>query len=208
MRRSTVIFILLFAVLAGAYYYLSNRETPAEIEITFEPEDVVSYLFSADDGIPTSIRIESKDGSIVEAARDADNAWVLKQPIEAAADQGSVEAAASQVTTMRILDTLSEIDLSVVGLDDPEYELTVKFDGVERNVSIGVITPTGNGYYVLDADGRVVIVTVSAVDGLLNLFTNPPYLETPIPSPTATETPIPASPAPVSATPATTTPQP
>jgi hypothetical protein len=208
MRRSTVIFILLFAVLAGVYYYLNNRETPAEIEITFEPEDVVSYLFSADDGIPTSIRIESKDGSIVEAARDADNAWVLKQPIEAAADQGSVEAAASQVTTMRILDTLSEIDLSVVGLDDPEYELTVKFDGVERNVSIGVITPTGNGYYVLDADGRVVIVTVSAVDGLLNLFTNPPYLETPIPSPTATETPIPASPAPVSATPATTTPQP
>lgn len=206
MRRSTVIFILLFAVLAGVYYYLNNRETPAEIEITFEPEDVVSYLFSADDGVPTSIRIQSKDGSIVEAARDADNAWVLKQPIEAAADQGSVEAAASQVTTMRILDTLSEIDLSVVGLDDPEYELTVKFDGVERNVSIGVITPTGNGYYVLDADGRVVIVTVSAVDGLLNLFTNPPYLETPIPSPTATETPIPASPAPVSATPATPTP--
>jgi hypothetical protein len=208
MRRSTVIFILLFAVLAGVYYYLNNRETPAEIEITFEPEDVLSYLFSADDGIPTSIRIESKDGSIVEAARDADNAWVLKQPIEAAADQGSVEAAASQVTTMRILDTLSEIDLSVVGLDDPEYKLTVKFDGVERNVTIGVITPTGNGYYVLDADGRVVIVTVSAVDGLLNLFTNPPYLETPIPSPTATETPIPASPAPGSATPATTTPQP
>ena len=208
MRRSTVIFILLFAVLAGVYYYLNNREAPAEIEITFEPEDVVSYLFSADDGVPTSIRIQSKDGSIVEAARDADNAWVLKQPIEAAADQGSVEAAASQVTTMRILDTLSEIDLSVVGLDDPEYELTVKFDGVERNVSIGVITPTGNGYYVLDADGRVVIVTVSAVDGLLNLFTNPPYLETPIPSPTATETPIPASPAPGSATPATTTPQP
>jgi len=208
MRRSTVIFILLFAVLAGLYFYLNNRGTPAEIEITVAPENVVSYLFDSADGVPTGIRIKSREGTVVEAVRGADKAWVLKQPIEAAADQGSVEAAASQVTTMRILDTLSEIDLSVVGLDDPEYKLTVTFDGVERNVSIGVITPTGNGYYVLDADGRLVIVSVSAVDGLLNLFTNPPYLETPIPSPTATETPIPASPAPGSATPATPTPQP
>jgi uncharacterized protein DUF4340 len=196
----------LFVALAGVYYYLNNREAPADIEVTFEPEDVVTYLFSADDGVPTSIRIESKEGAVVEVARNADNAWALIAPIEAAANQGSVEAAVGQVTTMRILDTLPDLELDVVGLDDPEYELKVTFEEVERTVSIGVITPTGNGYYVLDADGEVVIVTASAVDGLLNLLSNPPYLETPTPSPTATETRIPESTEPAPATSATPTP--
>ena len=208
MRRSTVIFILLFVVLAGIYYYLNNRQEPADITVTFEPEEVISYLFEASNGVPTGIQIESKDGAIVEVARDASNAWILKQPIEAAADQGSAEAAASQATTMRVLDTLPDIDLDVIGLKDPNYVLTVRFEEVERNVSIGVITPTGNGYYALNADGNVVIVSASSVDSLLNLFNNPPYLETPTPSPTATETSIPPTPEPATPTTATTTPQP
>jgi hypothetical protein len=208
MRRSTVVFLLLFIVMAGAYYFINNREEPAEIEMTFEAEDVVTYLFSADEGVPSGIRIESKDGAIVELARGADNAWVLKQPIEAAANQGSAEAAASQVTTMRILDTLPDVDLDVVGLSDPEYELTVTFESGKRNVSIGVITPTGNGYYVLDPDGNVVIVAVSAVDGLINLLEYPPYLETPTPSVTPTGTSLPATLEPVTPTPATPSPQP
>jgi len=192
---------------AGVYYYLNNREAPADIALTLQPEETVTYLFSADEGVPSSIRIESREGAIVEVERGADGAWALKQPIEAAANSGSVEAAASQVTTMRVLDTLPDVDLDVVGLKNPEYELTVTFADGERNVSIGVITPTGNGYYALNQDGEVVIVSVSAVDGLLNLLHNPPYLETPTPSPTATETPLPTStPVPVPATPATATP--
>jgi hypothetical protein len=206
MRRSTVIFLILFVALAGVYYYLNNREASADIEVTFEPEDVVTYLFSADDGVPTAIRIESKEGAVVAVERNADNAWALIEPIEAAANQGSVEAAVSQVTTMRILDTVPDVELGVVGLDDPEYQLKVTFEEVERTVSIGVITPTGNGYYVLDVNREVVIVTASAVEGLLNMFSNPPYLETPTPSPTATETPITESTEPAPATPATPTP--
>lgn len=209
MRRSTWIYLLLLLALAGTYYFLNNREEPADIAITFEPEAEVSYLFSTDDGVPTSIRIESKAGEIVEVARDADNAWVLKLPLEASADQGAAEAAASQVTTMRILDTLPDIDLEVVGLKLPEYTLIVKFENVERKVSIGVITPTESGYYVLSPDGDVVIVSASSVDALLNLLTFPPYLETPTPSPIpATETTLPSTLKAGTVTPGTTTPQP
>lgn len=207
MRRSTIVFVLLFIAAAVVYYFINNREEPADISLTLEPEDVVAYLFSADEGVPSGIRVEAKDGAVVEVARDADNAWALIQPFEAAANSGSVEAAASQITTMRVLDTLPGVDLDVVGLKDPEYELTVKFTDVERNASIGVITPTGNGYYVLNQDGEVVIVSASAVDGLLNLLTNPPYLETPTPSPTPTETPLPtATPETATGTPAGATP--
>jgi len=208
MRQSTVIYLLLFLILVGAYYYLNNRQKPADIALTVEPTSEVSYLFTVEDGLPTSIYIESKAGDTVEVARNAENAWALILPTGAPADQASAEAAASQVTTMQILDHLPNIDPDIVGLTDPEYTFVVKFtSGVERNVKIGVITPTESGYYVQNVDGETVIVSKSSVDALLGLLNNPPYLETPTPSPIApTETPLP--PAQDAGTPSNETPTP
>jgi hypothetical protein len=104
------------------------------------------------------------------------------------ADQAAAEAAASQVTTMRILDNVPDLDPSIVGLEDPEYVLTVTFAaGGQRTVDIGVITPTENGYYVRGAADGILIVSKSAIDALLQLLTHPPYLETPIPALTTPE---------------------
>src|SRR5688572_6704656 len=208
MRRSTVIYLLLFLVLAGTYYYLDNREQPADISLTIEPSAEVSYLFTAEDGLPTSIHIESKSGDTVEVTRDAENAWVMTQPIEGKADQASAEAAASQVATMQIVDTVPDVDPDIVGLTDPEYTLTIQFtSGVERKAEIGVITPTESGYYVRNSNGDIVIISRSSVDALLALLTNPPYLETPTLSPIPlTETPIP--PTPEATTPSNATPTP
>ena len=183
MRRSTVVYLLLLLVLAGVYYYLNNREQPADITVTLEPESQASYLFTAADGLPTSIRIEAKTGETVEVARGADDAWTLILPIEAQADQAAAEAAASQVTTLRILDSVPGVDPEIVGLSVPEYTLIISFtSGMERKAEIGVITPTESGYYVRSADGGIVIVSKSSLDSLLGLLTNPPYLETPLPS--------------------------
>lgn len=195
IRRSTVVYIVLLLLLAGAYYYLNNREQPAEIEATVEPGSEVAqeYLFTAEEGTPTSIRIESKSGETVEVRRGEDNAWALTQPVEAKADQGAAEAAASQVTTMRILDTVPDVEPGIIGLEEPAYVLTVAFTGAgERTVDIGVITPTESGYYVRDAD-RIVIVSRSAIDSLLGLLSNPPYLESPTPAPATPEAGTPPS---------------
>ena len=196
MRRSTVIVVLLFLVMAGGYYFLNNRPKPADIALTLEPADTISYLFSSADGVPVSIRVESKTGEVVELARNAENAWALTRPFEAAAEQGSAEAAASQITTLRILDRLPNISPKDVGLDVPEYTLIVKFtNAVERIAEIGVVTPTGSGYYVR-TNNEIVSVSASAIDAIIGLLTNPPYAETPTPSPippTATNSPPPSS---------------
>jgi hypothetical protein len=196
IRGSTIVYIVLLLVLVGAYLYLNNREQPAEIDLTAEPGTEVeeAYLFTTEEGTPTGIRIESTAGETVEVTRGADNAWELKQPTEAPADQALAEAAASQVTAMRIMDTVPDVDLTIVGLDDPEYVLTVAFtNGGERTVDVGVITPTESGYYVRDAKDQVVIVSRSSVDALLGLLTNPPYLETPTPAPVTSEASSPSS---------------
>ena len=59
-------------------------------------------------------------------------------------------------------------------------------------VEIGVITPTESGYYVRKAD-KILIVSRSAIDSLLGLLTNPPYLETPTPAPVTPEADTPSS---------------
>lgn len=196
MRRSTVVSLLLLLVMAGIYYYLNNREGSADVAPpTMESESQISYLFTAEDGLPTSIRIEAMTEEKVEIARDAEGAWVLMFPIEAKADQGSAEAAASQVTTMRILDRVPDVEPEIVGLEVPEYTLVIQFGrAVERKAEFGVITPTESGYYVRTDSGEIVIVSKSSVDSLLALLATPPYLETPTPSPIpATGTPLPAS---------------
>src|SRR5215204_4979039 len=166
IRRSTVVYITILVALVGAYFYLKNRNQTEEPDAlaTVEPSEEVSYLFTEDNGIPTSIHIEAKTGETVEVARDAENAWALTLPFETQAEQGSSEAAASQVTTMRVLDTIPEIDLEVVGLKDPVYTITIEFTGgKERTIHVGVVTPSENGYYVQDvANKEVVIVSKSA----------------------------------------------
>jgi hypothetical protein len=211
MRRSTVIYLLLFLVMACAYYFLNHRAKPADTA-TATPESTVSYLFTSSDGTPTSIHVESKTGAVVELVRDAKNAWVVKQPFEGAAEQGAAEAAASQITAMAITDHLPNISPKDVGLDAPDYKLIVKFtNNVERIAQIGVVTPTGNGYYV-SLGNETVIVSKSAIDALVGLLTNPPYAETLTPRPnppTTTETPLPSStPEVATATSETATPKP
>ena len=201
MRRSTLVFVLLFLVMAGAYYYFKNREQPtdtADIAVTLEPVAETEYLFEAADGTANSIQLQANTGEVVELARDTDaeNAWVVRQPIEAAADQGSAEAAASQVTTISISSSVPNVEPKDVGLDDPQYTIVVEFStGVERIAEVGVLTPTENGYYALK-DGEIVIVNRSGIDALIGLLTNPPYAATLTPGPispgtgeTATPTP-------------------
>ena len=186
MRRSIGIYILLLAILTGLYYYLNNRQPKIDDEVTSATPVPVEYLFSFEDGLPTSIRIESKAGEMVEMARNAENAWALILPIEASADQAAVEAATGQIPTIRVLDQVPNLAKDSVGLDDPEYIITIIFtSGVERIINVGVLTPTESGYYVSHGEGDVLIVGNTGLDGLIGLLTNPPYLPT--------ETPLPAT---------------
>lgn len=188
MRRSTIVYLVLFAIVLAAAYYFNNRAETAEAEATPEPTSApIEYLFTSADGLPTRIRIESKAGEVLELARNEESAWVITRPEEAAADQGLVESAAGQVATIRILERVPSLAPGDVGLDDPEYTLTFEFtSGVERMLEIGVLTPTERGYYGRSGRDEILIISTVSVDSLLGLLTTPPYAPTETPSPPAT----------------------
>jgi hypothetical protein len=107
---------------------------------------------------------------------------VLEQPIETETDQASAEAAASQLTTLRI-ESKPEVDPEAAGLNQPSFTLTVEMTGgTEKSVRIGDVTPTEIGYYAsIDDSNEVLIINRTGLDALLTLLENPPVVE---PTPT------------------------
>jgi len=184
MKRSTWILLVIFLALAGLMYYLNQREPAASEEMDATPVPPVEFLITENDGLPTSIDIQSDSGDEVRIERNEAGEWVLKQPIEAEADQGSAEAAASQLTSLRIV-SRPEVAPADAGLVQPSYVMTVELTGgTVKNVRIGDLTPTESGYYTsVDESDEVLIVSKTGLDALLTLVTSPPFISTPTPVP-------------------------
>ncbi len=192
VRRQTWILLVLFLALAGfAIYQKYNPSTPkpdkdATPTATIAP---VEFLFSAQEGVVTSILIESREGESIGVER-AGTAWSVTKPFEAAADPTSVEAAASQVTALTVLARL-DLDPAAAGLKVPAYTITIGFSSGKFFIAqIGDETPTESGYYVRKDDGSVLVISRDGIDALLGLLLYPPFLETPTP----TKSPVPSTP--------------
>ena len=198
IKRNTLILLALFVALAGFAVYLNYKPyTPAPDKnaTPFPTMAPVEFLFPAEAGDVTRVSIESRAGESVRLER-RNNAWVLTQPFEAKADQGSVEAAASQVGALTVLSRL-ELDAAAAGLTSPAYTVTIGFSSGKVFITeIGDATPTDTGYYARKEDGSILVIDMYEMDALLNLLLYPPFLETPTPTkspipPTDTPTPTP-----------------
>jgi len=209
IRRNTWILLVLLVVVVGFSFYLTNQKTKQASLAT--PTLGASTLFNSTDGTPSDITIVDTTGNSVEITHDTTGTWVLKAPTSTAADQAAAEAAATQVSALRVL---SEVQLGpdIVGLDKPSYTIILVFTGGKTHkLTVGSVTPIEDGYYAqLDA-GNTQIVDKPGLDALLGMLTNPPYLATLTPeaSPTslASDTPtvMPETPTPeITLTPSTT----
>jgi hypothetical protein len=204
VRRQTWFLLILLVALIGFAVYQNQEKKTAATQAA--PTSDAVFVFTSEEGIPSSIEVKPAEAEAVRVARNDQGVWVMELPFEAEANQGLAEAAASQVSSLSIL---GEVDANpeIFGLDHPTHEITIKFSGGnEHLLEIGAVTPTNSGYYVRVDEAKMVIAGLSGIDALLNLVNNPPYLNTPTPSPlppTPTAlTPIQAPPSEATVTPA------
>lgn len=180
LRQNTIFALILLAVLIGLAFYLSREKEPAEeTDTSSETQPFTTFLFDETDGQVESITITDQSGKVVSVRRDALSGWRYEQPVSVEADAGLVEAAASQVMSLNVLNSI-EISPTIVGLEQPAFVINLQFStGKEAILKIGNATPTGSGYYVLQENSNVVIIGKSGLDSLLKLFYNPPQAPTP-----------------------------
>ncbi len=178
MKRSTAIVLIVFLALVGLLLYL-NQQEPGVDELAAEvtPPAPVEFLLSESDGLPVSIDIKSGNGEQVVIARNEAGAWVLEQPVETEApqggeaDQASAEAAATQLSSLRIESRL-EVAPEAAGLIQPSYTLTIELSGGKvKTVRIGDLTPTEIGYYArIDSSDETIILNRTGLEALLTLL--------------------------------------
>jgi Domain of unknown function (DUF4340) len=189
----TLITVLVLAILVFFALYLKHDKEVKAAEAT-PTGGATSFVFTAEDGNVSSIEIKPTQGESVKIVHNAEKAWALELPAKTEANQSMAEAAATQIKALEIVAPLDD-DPSIFGFDTPSYLITIEFEGGKKHtLEIGDNTPTGSGYYVRLDKGKMMIVSLSSIESLLNLVNFPPYLNTPTPTPTAlppTETPAP-----------------
>lgn len=205
------VFVLVFLI--AATVYINQQQERAEAESPTVAAQEENFVFENKETL-VSLKIETAEGETVLLARNEENVWALKLPTEAEADQGLAEAAASQVNALRIVNEI-QADPFSLGLDAPAFVITVEFQGgATHRLEVGEKTPTGNGYYARLDNQKTFIAAAAGIDALINLISNPPYVNTPTSVPAATSTPLPTetpAPPPETESPpeeATETPQP
>ncbi len=190
-RAGTWITLLFLAVLIGFTFYLNRKKETVAAEATPTGGEITS-VFAATEGTVSSIEIKPADGESFRIARNEKNAWAIELPLEAEANQGLAEAAATQISALKVLDPIDG-KLDIFGLDQPAYTVTIEFGGGNKHtLEIGDKTPTNIGYYVRVDNDKMMITDLSGIDSLLQLVNFPPYLNTLTPTPLPpTETPVP-----------------
>ena len=196
MRRSTIVLVILFAALGLLYWYMQkpgNVIKQALATSTTTAPQSLPDLIRPDQGPVSQISIQRADGKTV-ALKKAGGIWLVTTDHEAPANQDQAGSIAQSVMSLRRVANLEKTpDLASIGLNNPAYTVSLTLnDGSLYTFKVGNATVTGSGYYVRTNDGSVAVVDKNAIDTLINLIVEPPFLQTATPSPApATETPAP-----------------
>lgn len=199
MRRSTVVTLVLLAILAGLYWYMQQPGNIIQRAIQPTPTATpinLGTLIGPEKGQAVRIAIVGSGEESVSLDRSL-GIWMLATDKDSVpADPNMVDFAASGLFDLRILNQLDSVpDPASILLDPPAYRVSISMsDGSKVNFNVGAKTVTQSGYYVQTADGNVYVIAAYGIDSLVRLVSTPPYLQTPTPSPLpATETPVPSA---------------
>lgn len=186
IRRSTWITFAIFIVLGLLTWVLlpqlkKNDET-AETTPTAQPTKSLLYDITTQD--VTWVKIADASGSAVEVERaSASASWVLVGETEETSDNDRINAMVGVLVNLpaaKTFDTAPGLD--VVGLDDPDYTITIRtYTGDEIVTKIGNLNVVGTGYYVQVGGDPVVLVSNIVLDQVLGIIKEPPLAATPTP---------------------------
>jgi hypothetical protein len=183
-RNSTWAALLVLAVLVGVLVYMNREQQAVEEAAQSFPTLPSRTVIPEGAGALTRIRLEPASGTTVEVMLDLQGNWQVILPFLGRANQGNVEAAVTEIGSMRYLNEIKDVPLADLGLDPPVHVLTLDFkNGAQHILWLGDKTPSETGYYARLDGERILVIEDFAIESLLMLVASPPYYETPTPSP-------------------------
>ncbi|MGD8692867.1 MAG: DUF4340 domain-containing protein [Syntrophobacterales bacterium] len=153
--RTALIYLTLFLVLAGYFYYFEvvGRRTRTE------QEEAARHLFQVDKAQITFLQLSRGETKPIYLTRNGH--WQIVEPIHTRGDELAVQ---SLLTTLESLKMEREVeaaaqDLQPFGLDQPTLKISFLAAGSQRELRIGAKAVVGNQYYAsTDPENRVVLI--------------------------------------------------
>jgi len=153
--RGLIAAAVVLLVLGGGVWWSEKRQ---KAEASKPPTDAPPKILSIPDDQFKEIELSKKAGDTTDLTK-VDGKWQITKPKPLAADQDSVSALVSSLSSLasdRVIEEKAG-DLSQYGLNAPNEQITItKKDGKKQTVLVGDDTPTGSGAFVkVDNDPRV-----------------------------------------------------
>jgi hypothetical protein len=161
MKRNTLVFIMIAAILGGFVYYFEIRNHGEPKDET-TPETKPAFTFK-DDEI-AEISLTRADQTITIASKDGK--WVITKPVDALADQPAASSLADGIAHARVERTItaSADEVKAFGLDKPEVALEVKLkDGSTHRLRLGSKDFSGSSVYAQLDDSKDVALVASTL---------------------------------------------
>jgi hypothetical protein len=153
--RTALIYLSLFLVLAGYFYYFEVVSRRAHIE----QEEAARHLFQVDKAQITALQLDRGGAEPIYLTKN--DHWQIIEPINTRGDEFAV---ASLLTALESLKMEREVeaaaqDLQPYGLDQPMLHLSFLADGSRHQLRLGAKAAVGNQYYASsDQENRVVLI--------------------------------------------------
>ncbi len=183
LKRSTVITLILLALAAGLYWYGQQPGNAIKKILAADSPDLSVTLISPDYAV-NGFSIAAASGQSV-SIQPQNNTWVVVA--NSRTGPANLEAAQAAIRSVQALRVQTKVDpstdLAAFGLDKPAYVLTCFITSSEKTLTFKIGNPTvmKNGYYLLQDDGAIVIVSTNEIENLTNLLSEPPFLNTAAP---------------------------
>lgn len=192
LKKPTVVLLLILGLILIAFLLINRQQTISKAETTPTVQEN-DLLISEEDGSLQSIHISSSNDQEFQMQRDTSGAWIVTLPSAGIADQSLAGVAETQVGALRIVSSIENPNnLKDFGLTEPSNILEFTFSsGLQRIFRVGSLTPTNSGYYLLDDQENLLVVSRSGIDALLKLLGSPPFppTETSVPTIASTDNP-------------------
>lgn len=187
-RRTTLILVVVFAVLAVFAYYTQQQNPNPLPPSSFTPPATPATIFEFLSDNVASIEVRNLRTNQVTQVKRISGNWIMQLPANSPADTTTVNRVVgtlAHLSSSRVI--TSATDLSAFGLVTPTFQARlVMTDTTAYALNFGNQNPDKTGYYVnYPGDPRIFIVPVALYQDVADFVDKPPY------PPTATPTLLP-----------------
>ena len=153
--RTALIYLTVFLVLAGYFYYFEVVGRRAHIE----QEETARHLFQVDKAQITALQLDRGEDEPIYLTKNGH--WQIVEPINTRGDEFVVESLLTALESLKMERQVEAAaqDLQPFGLDQPMLHLSFLADGSRHQLRIGAKAVVGNQYYASsDPENRVVLI--------------------------------------------------